>query len=137
MELASLKKRLLGFAMGGVLAFGMAVGGLSAQPAYAENGGLAPGTAVGTSADSGDDAAVVLKDGTFKGTRYGYRSDVTIAVTVEGGKIVAVECIEQAEDEVYWDKAEVLIDQILEAQTANLDTVSGATISSRAILRAA
>ena len=55
-------------------------------------------------------------------------------VTVEGGKITGVEVTSaEKEDGAYLSMAEDIIADILEAQSADVDTISGATFSSTAI----
>lgn len=79
----------------------------------------------------------VYFDGTYQGTGTGYQSDITVQVTVAGGKITKAEAISQGDTAAYWNRAAVLLDQIVEQQTADLDAVSGATYSSGGILAAA
>ena len=87
----------------------------------AENGGTAAG----------------YKDGTYKGTGIGYAGDLTVEVTVEGGKITNIEIIETSDDKEYLSKAEALTDDIIAKQQAEgIDTVTGATYSSKGILEA-
>ena len=74
-------------------------------------------------------------DGTFTGTAQGYGGPVTVEVTVEGGYIVRVEVVDApGEDAPYLAQASTLADRIVEAQTPNVDTVTGATFSSAGII---
>ncbi len=77
------------------------------------------------------------KDGTYTGTAEGFGGDITVSVTILEGKINAIDIV-SAEDETpsYFEKAKAVITQVLEKQTPNVDTVSGATYSSNGILNA-
>ncbi|MBQ9014529.1 MAG: FMN-binding protein [Firmicutes bacterium] len=83
----------------------------------------------------------VWQDGTWEGTQWGYSSDITMAVTIADGKITNVEAKSQDETPTYWyliqdEEGCPLFDAIIEKQSTSVDTVSGATISSTAILGA-
>ncbi len=75
-------------------------------------------------------------DGTYTGTGEGYRSDITVAVTIENGYIVKIEILSSGDDNPYFSNATQLIDTILETQQTNVDAISGATFSSYGILDA-
>ncbi|MCD8144875.1 MAG: FMN-binding protein [Oscillospiraceae bacterium] len=76
-------------------------------------------------------------DGTYTGTGLGYGGDVTMTVVVSGGQITSVTTV-SAENETYayWTQAVTLTDTIVQAQTWEVDVVSGATFSSEGILEA-
>ena len=78
----------------------------------------------------------VYADGTYQGTAAGFGGDVTLSVTIVGGKITAVEEVSQSETAEYWNKAKVLMTTIVEQQTADVDGISGATYSSNGIKNA-
>ena len=60
-----------------------------------------------------------------------------MSVTIENGKITAVDVLSAAnEDAAYWNATLGLIDNILAAQSADIDAVSGATFSSNGLLNA-
>ena len=62
---------------------------------------------------------------------------VSVAVTIQDGTITDVAIVSaKQEDAAYFDAAKGVIDEILEAQTTEVDTVSGATFSSNGILHA-
>ena len=74
-------------------------------------------------------------DGTFTGTAQGYGGPITVEVTVERGYIARVEVVDApGEDAPYLAQASTLADRIVEAQTPNVDTVTGATFSSAGII---
>lgn len=59
---------------------------------------------------------------------------ITVLVTVENGTISEIEITSaDGEDKAYLSMAEDIIPKIIEAQSADVDTVSGATFSSTGI----
>lgn len=85
--------------------------------------------------DSGDGAG--YKDGTYTGEADGFGGTVAVEVTVKDGKIEAVEVTSaEKEDGAYLAMAEDIIPKIIEAQSAEVDTISGATFSSTGIKNA-
>lgn len=90
----------------------------------------------GAGSDSGDGAG--YKDGTYTGEADGFGGTVAVEVTVKDGKIEAVEVTSaEKEDSAYLAMAEDIIPKIIEAQSAEVDTISGATFSSTGIKNAA
>ncbi len=89
------------------------------------------------SAASDAEAASPYADGTYNGEAQGYGGTVSVAVTIQDGNITDVAIVSaKQEDAAYFDAAKGVIDKILEAQTTEVDTVSGATFSSNGILHA-
>lgn len=89
------------------------------------------------SAASDAEAASPYADGTYNGEAQGYGGTVSVAVTIQDGTITDVAIVSaKQEDAAYFDAAKGVIDEILEAQTTAVDTVSGATFSSNGILHA-
>ena len=86
-----------------------------------------------SAADYGIDASN-LKDGVYTGSSQGFRSVITVAVTVSGGKIAAIEIVSAGDDEPYFSNAKGLIGSVIAAQSTSVDTISGATYSSKGIL---
>lgn len=80
------------------------------------------------------------RDGTYRGTAQGRNGAVTVDVTVRDGKIAEVEVVSQEETPSYWERALAMIERLLglskEEDISGADTVTGATISSRAIQNA-
>ena len=78
------------------------------------------------------------QDGTYTGEADGFGGTVAVEVTVKDGKIEAVEVTSaEKEDSAYLAMAEDIIPKIIEAQSAEVDTISGATFSSTGIKNAA
>ena len=90
----------------------------------------------------GEDApatdVTAIADGTYEGSAKGIGGDVPVTVTVEGGKITAVEVGENSETQGIGSKAiEQLPAAIVEANgTDGVAAVSGATVTSKAIFEA-
>ena len=87
---------------------------------------------------SGNAPAVEYADGTYEGTSdKGMSPGLKVSVTVEGGKITSVEVIEHSETDGISDPAiEGVPAAIVEAGSPNVDVVSGATMTSEAIMDA-
>lgn len=89
------------------------------------------------SEEAGGDTAGSYKDGSYEGTSTGFGGDITVKVTVDGGKITAVDIVSaEKEDGAYLTMAEDIIPKIIDAQTSEVDTISGATFSSTGIKNA-
>ena len=78
-----------------------------------------------------------LADGTYTGSGQGFGGQIVTEVTVEDSRITNIEITEsEGEDPAYLKTASEIIDEILEKQSVEIDTVSGATFSSGGILEA-
>lgn len=78
-----------------------------------------------------------LPDGTFVGSAPGLNDEVVVEVTIEDGRIVAIEILDHDDTPDYFEQAKnELVDVIKEEQSVKIDTVSGATSSSRGIIDA-
>ena len=77
-----------------------------------------------------------LKDGVYEGEAAGYSGTTKVRVTVSGGKIVSVEIVSHGDTTSYFDRAKTVVDKVIDKQSTDVDTVSGATYSSWGILNA-
>ena len=77
-----------------------------------------------------------LEDGVYQGTGTGYRGDITVAVKIKDKQIASIEILSASDDEPFFGRAKGLIDQIIKKQSMKVDTVSGATYSSKGIISA-
>ncbi len=78
-----------------------------------------------------------LADGVYTGTGEGFGGDITVQVTVSGGRITAVEIVSaDGETAAYLNRAKALLPKVLGTQGTHVDAVSGATYSSKGILEA-
>ena len=74
-----------------------------------------------------------LKDGQYEASSEGYGGLLTVRISIENGKLTDIKIISHNETEEYFKKALAVIDEILKKGSVNVDSVSGATISSNAI----
>ena len=93
----------------------------------------------GTEAETEGEATeeVVYVDGEYEGVGTGMGGDVKVKVTVADGKIASVEVLEHAETEGVCEPAIEGVPAAIEAaNSTEVDTVSGATVTSNAIIEA-
>ena len=95
----------------------------------------------GSAGSSGGSAGSAGSDGTFTGgtaqTRWG---PVQVQITVSGGKITAADVVQVPQDnprdqEINSYAVPVLNSEVVQAQSAQIDTVSGATVTSDGYLQ--
>ncbi len=92
----------------------------------------------GSSTATGTAASATAASGVYEGSSVGMQGTVTVSMTVEDGKITNVELTECHETPSVASVAmERLPQQMVEHQTTKLDAVTGATLASNAIMRAA
>ena len=76
-------------------------------------------------------------DGTYNGSAAGYHGETSVQVTVSNGYITDVTVLSTGDDAEFFSLAKSgVISGILSAQSVSVDTVTGATFSSRGILDA-
>lgn len=101
--------------------------------------------AAADAADAAGDAAVVaaaaalgpFNPGTFTGVGFGYYDEVHVAVTFDASRITAIEVVFENETPMFAMMAfSALIPEVLQAQTYDVDIVSGATYTSEGFLDA-
>lgn len=85
----------------------------------------------------GKKGAIDVKDGTYKGSANGYGGKVTVNVTVSKKTMTAIDVV-SAPGETYsfFQRAKGVINEMLTAQSTDVDVVSGATYSSNGIIGA-
>ena len=77
------------------------------------------------------------EDGVYIGSGTGFKlGTTTVKVTVKDDKIVSVEEVSTEDTKSYFQRAKVIMNQIVEKNSLDVDTVSGATYSCNGILRA-
>ncbi|WP_034328558.1 FMN-binding protein [Alkaliphilus transvaalensis] len=78
-----------------------------------------------------------LNDGTYEGTGQGFKGDIKIELVVEDGKVTDLNVLEHGETEGISDAAfEGITEQLLEKQSADLDVITGATMTSEGLIEA-
>lgn len=87
-------------------------------------------------AENAEEPAAVgaFADGVYQGTGTGYGGTTAVEVTVENAQIISVEVLSHHDTPSFFSRAkEPVISSILRRQTWEVDSVSGATYSSRGI----
>lgn len=75
-----------------------------------------------------------LKNGVYQGSGNGFRGTVSVAVVIKDASVIAIEPYDYADDDAFFTRAkEGVTAEILEKQTTDADSVSGATYSSNGI----
>lgn len=83
-------------------------------------------------------AHAAVQDGTFEGTANGKNGPVTVALTIQAGKITNVKVVKSGESAMIGDAAIARIPaEIVARQSLRVNNVAGATLSSMAIQAAA
>ena len=89
--------------------------------------------------DNGSDFDISeVADGVYKGSAVGHNGgDLVVEVTVAGGKITKIDVISHTETDGIADPAfDTVPNAIVENNGSSVDTVSGATVTSKAIQKA-
>ena len=76
------------------------------------------------------------RDGVYTGTGTGFGGQMTVQVTVFGGKIADIQVLSSKDDSPYLQNACALLQNIIASQSTNVDAVSGATYSSAGLIEA-
>lgn len=122
--------------LGTAMAAALMISACSSKPAETPTTVEATTAAVTTEA-AATEAAGAYKAGTYTATAKGYGGDVTVTVTIDAGKITDVKIDGPDETEGLGSKAvEGLPAAIKDAQSADVDAVAGATVTSDAIKEA-
>ncbi len=131
--------RLGGNAVTDIVVFGR-IAGESAESYVTDNGGNteqeveAPELAVEAAAPEGEGT---YTDGVYEGVGTGKNGDVKVEVTVENGNITSIVLTDHAETPGIYEMAESGVTAaIISAQSTDVDSVSGATMTSEAIKQA-
>lgn len=87
--------------------------------------------------DSEHGGSTNYKDGTYTGEADGFGGTIQVEVKIEKSKIAEINVVSaEKEDGAYLSMAKDIIPQIIDAQSADIDTISGATFSSTGIKNA-
>lgn len=87
---------------------------------------------------SGDDNSTYFADdGIYEGSGDGFGGEIKVRLTVKDNKLEKVEIL-SAENETkdYLESAKKILDDAVDKQSVDVDTVSGATLSSNGIISA-
>lgn len=84
------------------------------------------------------DADGIYADGQWEGQAQGFGGEISLKVKIENGKIADVTIMSaEKEDPAYLAMAKSMLPAMVKAQSADVDTVTGATFSSEGIKKAA
>lgn len=84
-----------------------------------------------------EESEYFYQNGTFEGSGTGYGGMITVQVTLKEDAITEITVVHASgEDSAYLAQAENVISSILNEQSTDVDTISGATFSSTGILEA-
>ena len=87
--------------------------------------------------DSENGDSTNYKDGTYPAEADGFGGTIQVEVKIEKSKIAEINVISaEKEDGAYLSMAKDMIPKIIDAQSADVDTISGATFSSTGIKNA-
>ena len=77
------------------------------------------------------------RDGIYEGSAYGFGDVIRVSVTIQNGKMTDIAVLDASgEDEPYYKQALPLLDEMLAVQSAEVDTVSGATLTAEGLIGA-
>lgn len=91
-----------------------------------------------SSSSASNSSSTSYKDGTYTGTGTGFKGGVTkVKVTVSGGKITDITTVSNGDTPSFYQRAwSTISSKITSSQSTSVNTVSGATFSSKGILDA-
>lgn len=78
--------------------------------------------------------APLMPDGVYTSTERGFKSDVELTMVVSGGKIVSIDAVHNDTPSIADPAIEQVIASIIAAQSWDVDTITNATVSSKAII---
>lgn len=77
------------------------------------------------------------RDGTYEGSAYGFGDLITVSVTMKDGRMTDISVLNaDGEDKPYYTQSLTVLDKMLSTQSTEVDTVSGATLTSEGIIEA-
>ena len=77
------------------------------------------------------------KDGTYEGSAFGFGDTITVQVTIQDGKMTDIAVLDASgEDKPYYNQSLPVLDKMLSSQSTEVDTISGATLTSEGLIDA-
>ena len=74
---------------------------------------------------------------TYEGSAFGFGDVIRVSVTIQNGKMTDISVLDASgEDKPYYKQALPLLDEMLAVQSAEVDTVSGATLTAEGLIGA-
>ena len=88
-------------------------------------------------AQSAEQSRSGYRDGTYEGSAFGFGDVIRVSVTIQSGKMTDIAVLDASgEDKPYYKQALPLLDEMLAVQSAEVDTVSGATLTAEGLIGA-
>ncbi len=76
-------------------------------------------------------------DGAYRGSGKGFAGRITVEITIKNKTITSIKIVEnQGDNDPYFSSAKGVLKEVVSKQSTNVDTVSGATFSSKGMLEA-
>lgn len=83
------------------------------------------------------ESSITLVDGTFRGSANGFGGELEVEVVVENGQITTVTVLSHKDTPAIADSAlETLVERVINANSIDIDTISGATRTSEGFINA-
>lgn len=110
------------------------------ETASAEKGGNSGSDGTNTENKENSTTAVTgtlpYNEGVYYGTAEGYNGDITVAIVIREKTLKAVLVIGEEDDDAFFGRAMDVVTQMMKKQSTEVDTVSGATYSSKGLIQA-
>lgn len=88
-------------------------------------------------AQEAEEAEAGIQDGTYEGSAFGFGDLITVSVTIKDGRITDISVLDASgEDRPYYNQSLPLLDEMIDKQSTEVDTVSGATLTSEGLIGA-
>ena len=88
-------------------------------------------------AQEAEEAEAGIQDGTYEGSAFGFGDHITVSVTIKDGRITDIAVLDASgEDRPYYNQSLPLLDEMIDKQSTEVDTVSGATLTSEGLIGA-
>lgn len=94
-------------------------------------------TSIQKAAREAEEAEAGIQDGTYEGSAFGFGDLITVSVTIKDGRITDISVLDASgEDRPYYNQSLPLLDEMIDKQSTEVDTVSGATLTSEGLIGA-
>lgn len=88
-------------------------------------------------AQEAEEAEAGIQDGTYEGSAFGFGDLITVSVIIKDGRITDISVLDASgEDRPYYNQSLPLLDEMIDKQSTEVDTVSGATLTSEGLIGA-
>lgn len=104
--------------------------------AEASGNGQTDKNSSGSASEQGTEGTLPYVDGIYYGTAEGYKGDIRVAVVIQDKTLKAILVTEKQDDEPFITNAMDVLKNMMKKQSADVDTVSGATYSSKGLIGA-